>query len=56
MDVVFKFFNLGDEVVFINDFYGGFYCLMIKVYECYGIKFIFVDFNDLDVVCVVILD
>ena len=50
MDAVLKLLNPGDEVVSTNDLYGGSYRLMTKVYERYGIKSTFVDFNDLDAV------
>lgn len=42
-DTVMKLLNPGDEVIAANDMYGGSYRLFTKVWERYGIKFIYVD-------------
>ncbi len=42
-DSVIKLLNPGDEVIAGNDMYGGSYRLFSKVWERYGIKFIYVD-------------
>ena len=42
-DSVIKLLNPGDEVIAANDMYGGSYRLFTKVWERYGIKFIYVD-------------
>ncbi len=42
-DSVIKLLNPGDEVIAANDMYGGTYRLFSKVWERYGIKFIYVD-------------
>jgi cystathionine beta-lyase/cystathionine gamma-synthase len=42
-DSVIKLLNPGDEVIAANDMYGGSYRLFSKVWERYGIKFIYVD-------------
>jgi cystathionine beta-lyase/cystathionine gamma-synthase len=42
-DAVIKLLNPGDEVVCANDMYGGTYRLFTKIFEKYGIKFIYVD-------------
>jgi cystathionine beta-lyase/cystathionine gamma-synthase len=42
-DSVMKLLNPGDEVIAANDMYGGSYRLFSKVWERYGIKFIYVD-------------
>ncbi len=45
-DSVIKLLNPGDEVIAANDMYGGSYRLFTKVWERYGIKFIFVNTAD----------
>ncbi len=45
-DAVIKLLNPGDEVIAANDMYGGTYRLFTKVFEKYGIKFIYVDTTD----------
>ncbi len=42
-DSVIKLLNPGDEVIAASDMYGGSYRLFSKVWERYGIKFIYVD-------------
>ena len=42
-DSVIKLLNPGDEVIAANDMYGGSYRLFTKVWERYGIKFIYAD-------------
>jgi cystathionine beta-lyase/cystathionine gamma-synthase len=42
-DAVIKLLNPGDEVICANDMYGGTYRLFTKIFEKYGIKFIYVD-------------
>jgi cystathionine beta-lyase/cystathionine gamma-synthase len=42
-DAVIKLLQPGDEVVCANDMYGGTYRLFTKVFEKFGIKFIYVD-------------
>jgi len=42
-DAVIKLMNPGDEVIAANDMYGGTYRLFTKVFEKFGIKFIYVD-------------
>jgi len=42
-DAVIKLLAPGDEVIAANDMYGGTYRLFTKVYEKFGIKFIYVD-------------
>lgn len=42
-DSVMKLLNPGDEVIAASDMYGGSYRLFSKVWERYGIKFIYVD-------------
>ena len=42
-DAVIKLLNPGDEVIAASDMYGGTYRLFSKVFERFGIKFIYVD-------------
>jgi cystathionine beta-lyase/cystathionine gamma-synthase len=45
-DAIIKLLAPGDEVIAANDMYGGTYRLFTKVFEKFGIKFIFVDTTD----------
>lgn len=45
-DAVIKLLSPGDEVIASNDMYGGTYRLFTKVFERFGIKFIYVDTSD----------
>ncbi|MES2430418.1 MAG: cystathionine gamma-synthase [Bacteroidota bacterium] len=45
-DSVIKLLSPGDEVIAANDMYGGTYRLFSKVWERFGIKFIYVDTSD----------
>jgi cystathionine beta-lyase/cystathionine gamma-synthase len=47
-DAVIKLLSPGDEVICANDMYGGTYRLFTKVFEKYGIKFIYVDTTNAD--------
>jgi cystathionine beta-lyase/cystathionine gamma-synthase len=49
-DAVIKLLEPGDEVVCGNDMYGGTYRLFTKVFEKFGIKFIYVDTTDVSTV------
>lgn len=42
-DAVIKLLSPGDEVIAANDMYGGTYRLFTKVFEKFGIRFIYVD-------------
>src|SRR5678815_863546 len=42
-DAVIKLLQPGDEVIAANDMYGGTYRLFTKVFEKFGIRFIYVD-------------
>jgi len=55
-DAVIKLLNPGDEVIAANDMYGGTYRLFSKVFERFGIKFIYVDTTDVSNVQKVITD
>ena len=45
-DAVIKLLHPGDEVIAASDMYGGTYRLFTKIFEKYGIKFIYVDTTD----------
>lgn len=45
-DAVLKLLNPGDEVICSNDLYGGSYRMFSKVFERFGIKFIYVHTSD----------
>ncbi|MGO3194650.1 MAG: cystathionine gamma-synthase [Sphingobacterium sp.] len=47
IDTVLRVLKPGDEVVAGEDLYGGSYRLFTKVYENYGIRFVFVNLADL---------
>jgi cystathionine beta-lyase/cystathionine gamma-synthase len=47
-DAVIKLLNPGDEVVAASDMYGGTYRLFTKVFEKFGIKFIYTDTTNAD--------
>jgi cystathionine beta-lyase/cystathionine gamma-synthase len=53
-DSVIKLLNPGDEVIAANDMYGGTYRLFSKVWERYGIKFIYVNTSNIENVKAVI--
>ena len=48
LDAVVKLLKTGDEILSVNDLYGGSYRLMRRIYEPFGIKSRFVDMNDLE--------
>ena len=45
-DAVIKLLNPGDEVIAGNDMYGGTYRLFTKIFEKFGIKFLYVNMQD----------
>jgi len=47
-DAVIKLFKPGDEVIAGNDMYGGTYRLFTKVFEKFGIKFLYIDMHDVE--------
>lgn len=46
-DSVLKLLKPGDEVIAMDDLYGGTYRMFSRIYQDFGIKFHFVDMNDL---------
>lgn len=47
-DCLLRSFKAGDEIIAMDDLYGGTYRMFTKIYKDSGIKFHFVDMNDLD--------
>ncbi len=47
INAVFSLLKKGDRVVVTDDLYGGTYRLITKIYENYGIDFVFADMTDL---------
>lgn len=46
MDAIIKLFKSGDEIISVNDLYGGSYRLLTKVYAPFGIKSKFIDLSN----------
>lgn len=46
-DCLLRMFKAGDEIIAMDDLYGGTYRLFTRLYKDSGIKFHFVDINDL---------
>jgi cystathionine beta-lyase/cystathionine gamma-synthase len=55
-DAVIKLLHPGDEVISSNDLYGGSYRLFSKVFEKFGIKFIYIDTTNVDTIKKTITD
>lgn len=47
-DAVIKLLEPGDEVIAASDMYGGTYRLFTKIFEKFGIQFIYTDTTDID--------
>jgi cystathionine beta-lyase/cystathionine gamma-synthase len=47
-DAVIKLLQPGDEVIAGNDMYGGTYRLFSKIFEKFGIKFLYIDMHNAD--------
>jgi len=45
-DAVMKLLNPGDEIIAMDDLYGGSYRMFTRIYEKYGLKFHFVDMTN----------
>ena len=48
MDALLKSFKPGDEIISSNDLYGGSYRLFTKVFSDWGLKFHFIEMDNLD--------
>ena len=47
-DCILRSFKAGDEIIAMDDLYGGTYRMFTRIYKDSGIKFHFVDMNDLE--------
>lgn len=56
IDCVLKLLNPGDEVVAVDDLYGGTYRMFTRLFEKYQLKFTFVNFDDVSKIADVITD
>lgn len=56
IDAVIKLLQPGDEVISVNDLYGGTYRIFKTVFEQYGIKFTFADLRDANAIDSLITD
>jgi cystathionine beta-lyase len=56
IDAVVKLLRPGDEVIAVNDLYGGTYRLFKTVFEPFGIKFTFVDLRNAHTIAPLITD
>lgn len=54
IDCVLKMLNPGDEVISTNDLYGGSYRIFRTIFEKYGIKFHFVNMQDVAAVAALV--
>ena len=54
IDCVIKMLNPGDEVISTNDLYGGSYRIFRTIFEKYGIKFHFINMQDVDAVAALV--
>lgn len=55
-DAVMKLLQPGDEVIAMDDLYGGTYRMFTRIYESFGLKFRFVDMTKLDLLESMITD
>lgn len=46
IDCVLKLLKPGDEVIAVDDLYGGSYRLFVRLFEKYNLKFTFINFDD----------
>ncbi|CAA7195971.1 cystathionine gamma-synthase [Chryseobacterium potabilaquae] len=56
IDCVLKLLNPGDEVIAVDDLYGGTYRMFTRLFEKYQLKFTFVNFDDVSQISKVITD
>ena len=47
-DAILKLYKPGDEIIVTNDIYGGTYRIMRSIYEPYGIRFKFINFDNME--------
>lgn len=56
IDAVLKLLNPGDEVIAVDDLYGGTYRMFTRLFEKYQLKFTFVNFDDVSKISDLITD
>ncbi|AQW98737.1 cystathionine gamma-synthase [Elizabethkingia anophelis] len=56
IDCVLKLLNPGDEVIAVDDLYGGTYRMFTRLFEKYQLKFTFVNFDDVSKIAELIND
>ncbi|MCJ8498873.1 cystathionine gamma-synthase [Chryseobacterium salipaludis] len=56
IDCVLKLLNPGDEVIAVDDLYGGSYRMFTRLFEKYQLKFSFVSFEDVPSIAELITD
>ncbi|MCL1678998.1 cystathionine gamma-synthase [Elizabethkingia miricola] len=56
IDCVLKLLNPGDEVIAVDDLYGGTYRMFTRLFEKYQLKFTFVNFDDVSKIADLIND
>ena len=56
IDCVLKLLNPGDEVIAVDDLYGGTYRMFTRLFEKYQLKFTFVNFDDASKIADIITD
>ncbi|MDV3796663.1 cystathionine gamma-synthase [Elizabethkingia anophelis] len=56
IDCVLKLLNPGDEVIAVDDLYGGTYRMFARLFEKYQLKFTFVNFDDVSKIAELIND
>nr|WP_262908428.1 cystathionine gamma-synthase [Chryseobacterium sp. R2A-55] len=56
IDCVLKLLNPGDEVIAVDDLYGGTYRMFVRLFEKYQLKFTFVNFDDVSKIAGLIND
>ena len=54
IDAVLKLLNPGDEVIAVDDLYGGTYRMFTRLFEKYQLKFTFVNFDDVSKIAALI--
>ena len=56
IDCVLKLLNPGDEIIAVDDLYGGTYRMFTRLFEKYQLKFTFVSFDDVSKISDLITD
>ena len=56
IDCVLKLLNPGDEIIAVDDLYGGTYRMFTRLFDKYQLKFTFVNFDDVSKIAELITD